>query len=109
MALSRTFNILMLLFVLLSTIIIVVSCGGSDSSFINTNQNVNTPVSFTYTPTPALTSVPVNAYLYLSNTSLEDGENVEQTTVLDIPAVNPDSSGSTPLLTQLSALQQENP
>jgi len=47
--------------------------------------------------------------LYLSNTSLEDGENVEQTTVLDIPAVNPDSSGSTPLLTQLSALQQENP
>lgn len=109
MALSRTFNILLLLFVVLSTILIVVSCGGNDSSFINTNQNVNTPVSFTYTPTPALTSVPVNAYVYLSNTSLEDGENVEQTTVLDIPAVIPDSSGSTPLLTQLSALQQENP
>lgn len=106
---SKKLNITLLLFVILSTILIAVSCGGSDSSFINTNQNVNTPVSFTYTPTPALTSVPVNAYVYLSNTSLEDGENVEQTTVLDIPAVNPDSSGSTPLLTQLSALQQENP
>ncbi len=106
---SKKLNITLLLFLILSTILIAVSCGSSDSSFINTNQNVNTPVSFTYTPTPALTSVPVNAYLYLSNTSLEDGENVEQTTVLDIPAVNPDSSGSTPLLTQLSTLQQENP
>lgn len=78
-------------------------------SYINTNQNSNTPVSFTYTPTPALTSVPVNGYLYISNTSFEDGENITNTSFLDIPAVNPDSSGSIPLLTQIFNLQQENP
>jgi hypothetical protein len=107
-ALSRTFSILLLLFVL-SIILIAVSCGGGDSNLINTNQNINTPSISINTPTPVLTSKPVSAYLYISNTSLEDGENVANTTLLDIPAVNPDSSGSTPLLTQLSALQQENP
>ena len=107
---SKKLNITLLLFVILSTILIAMSCGSSDNSFISTNPNIiNTPSTFINTPTPALTSVPVSAYLYVSNTSLEDGENIANTIVSDIPLINPDLSGSTPLLTQISKLQQENP
>ena len=104
---SKKLNFILILS-LLSIILIAVSCGSSDSNFTSTNLN-NTPSTFTNTPTPALTYKPISGYLYISNTSLEDGENITNTTVLDIPAVNPDSSGSTPLLTQISNLQQENP
>jgi len=106
---SKNLHINLLLFILLSIIFIVVSCGGSDNTFISTNPVTDNPSSFINTPTPALTSKPVNAYVYISNTSLEDGENIENINTLEIPAVNPDSSDSTPLLTQISNLQKENP
>ena len=105
---SKKLNFILILIVLSSIILIAVSCGSSDSNFTSTNLN-NTPSTFTNTPTPVLTSKPVSGYLYISNTSLEDGENIENINTLEIPAVNPDSSGSTPLLTQISNLQKENP
>jgi hypothetical protein len=84
------------------------SCGGSNVTTPFIPQQENSLISST--PTPSLITKPVKGYIYGYNTVTEEGENISNINVLDIPAYSPDSSGNVPLVSQVSSyLQQEYP
>ena len=90
---------------------ILVSCGSDNSGIVaNINPTNNPSDIINPTPTPILISKPVQGYMYVTSSVTEEGENIEDINILDVPAFQPDSSGNEPLVSQVfNSLKQDYP
>ncbi|MEQ8222475.1 MAG: hypothetical protein ABRQ37_09260 [Candidatus Eremiobacterota bacterium] len=83
------------------------NCGGSN---ITTPSIPQQETLLSSTPIPSLVTKPVKGFIYGYNTVTEEGENISNINIFDVPAYSPDSSGNVPLVSQVSSyLQQEYP
>jgi len=93
-------------------VIFLSNCGGGGNSSVvpNTNPTTENPVSYTNpTPTPILVTKPAEGYLLVTNSVTDEGDNVENLKVFDVPAFKVDTSGNQPFIQQVADTLKEDP
>jgi len=93
-------------------VIFLSNCGGGGNSSVvpNTNPTTENPVSYTNpTPTPILVTKPAEGYLLVTNSITDEGDNVENLKVFDVPAFKVDTSGNQPFIQQVADTLKEDP
>jgi hypothetical protein len=103
---GKHFSIILLLIICL----IISGCGGNSGIVSGTVSNpVSNDIISTPTPTPVLIQKPAEGYLLVTNSVTDEGDNVENLKVFDVPATKPDESGNQPFIQQLADTLKEDP
>jgi len=106
---------LSLLLLILTGIILCYGCGGGDNSgivpnnVINPNTTDNQVNNIISTTTPVLVTKPAQGYLIVTNSVTDEGDNVENLDILDVPANNIDETGNQTFIQQVADTLKEDP
>ena len=90
---------LSLLLVILTGIILCYGCGGNNTGYTQVNVTADpiNNITSSPTPTPVLVQKPVSGYLLVTSSVTDEGDNVENLNIFDLPATEPDESGNQPV------------